>query len=349
VMALPGFSAYVGMSAITPSAAYEPTRGERVETTTPTALAPNAYASYQLSELVTVGLGVNSPFGLAIEWPASSPGRGVVREQALRTFFISPAAGLNLDAYVPGLLVGAGVDVVPAQVYLTRDFVFGDEIGSVELGGSALGFGGRAGISYAPPALPALTLGVAYRSPVQLDFDGEADFTADPSFRNGLPSDGAVTTSITLPQSVLAGVSYAVATGLTIELDANWIDWSAYDELVVELPGGVREPSLKDWHDTLVLRAGAEYRLGELALRAGYARDPSPVPEETLDFTLPDIDRNVVTAGVGYDLPHGIHLDAAALYVLPGSRTTAAGDGPDFKGTYEVQALVIAMSVGVRL
>ncbi len=346
--ALPGFSAYVGVSAIAPEASYAPQDGgSATAASTATAVVPSLYTSMRVHDLLTVGLGVNSPFGLAITWPASSPGRQIIREQALRTFFISPAAAVDLDEYVPGLLAGAGVDLVPAQVYLTRDVVFGDAIGTAELGGRAFGLGFRGGLSYAPPFAPGLTLGVAYRSGVTLDFEGDADFEAEAAYRNALPEDGEVKTSIDLPQSVLGGVAYALPIGLTLELDVNWIDWSVYDTLVVHLPDGSQLESPKSWEDTLVVRAGGEYALGELRLRGGYAYDPTPVPATTLDFTLPDVDRHVVTLGAGYELGAGMHVDLAGLYVLPKRRDTSAEPNePRFKGSYEVSAFVVTLGVG---
>jgi long-chain fatty acid transport protein len=351
IAALPGINAYVGVNAVSPKASFtDATDDSTTDATTPMAYTPNAYATYRINGLLSAGIGINSPFGLGVEWPETSPGRQVVREQALRTFFISPVVGADLSELVPGLLVGGGVDVVPAQVYLSRDVVFGDSVGTAEIGGSALGFGGRIGVSYSPEPLPALAVGVAYRSPVRLSFSGDANFTIDQAYRDALPADGDVSTEITLPQSVLGGVSYAPVSALTLEVDVNWIDWSAYDDLVVDLPGDDSLTSTRDWNDTIVVRAGAEYRMGELALRAGYAYDPTPVPDETLDFTLPDIDRNVVTLGAGYALPMGLTVDVAGLYVLPAKHTTSdAANTPRYKGTYDVSAWVLALGIGFAL
>src|SRR6185295_20120623 len=89
---------------------------------------PQLFATYRLGEVVAVGLGLDLPFGLKLEWPATSPGRSIVREIQLRTYFITPAAAVNLSQWIPGLSIGATVDLVPAGVRLTRDILFGTEV-----------------------------------------------------------------------------------------------------------------------------------------------------------------------------------------------------------------------------
>ena len=87
-----------------------------------------------------------------------------------------------------------------------------------------------------------------------------------------------------------------------------------------------------------------------LDLRLGYAYDPTPIPRKTLDVTLPDINRHVVTGGLSYKLPQNAHVDFGLLYVLPGERKTATENAyePPLKGTYSVQALVASLSFGVE-
>ena len=75
-------------------------------------------------------------------------------------------------------------------------------MGEVELGGDAIGFGGRIGAMYRPEPLPQLSVGLMWRSKVDLDFEGEGDFDIAQPFRDQLPPDGDISTSITLPQSI---------------------------------------------------------------------------------------------------------------------------------------------------
>jgi len=343
-----GYSVYIGANLILPSAEYQGV--ETVATDTGIAVTPSAYVTAEITDWLRLGFGFNTPFGLRISWPESSPGRAIIREQSLRTFFLSPVVGLNFSQWVPGLTLGGGVDLVPATVTLDRDFLFGTDVGTGSLGGSAFGVGGRVGVMYHPDWLSGLSIGLAWRSQVSLDFEGDGDFDMAAPYRSQLPPDGAISTGITLPQSILAGVAYRILPELELEVDINYIGWSSYDQLEIALPGDVTTVSRKDWEDTIVIRAGLEYEIRSIGLdlRAGYAYDPTPVPADTLDFTLPDIDRHVVSLGASYGLPANMFVDIGVLYVLPGENTTADElFAPVHKGTFKVSALVAALSFGI--
>ena len=346
--ALDGMQAYVGLDAVVPRAKYVGAAGGVSEPLADNFYLPNLYATYRLNELAAFGLALTTPFGLGIRWPESSPGHTLVREQQLRTTFITPAAAFDMSRWAPGLAVGVGLDLVPASVYLERDIVFGSAAGNARLGGSAFGFGGRLGITYRPPAVRGLAAGLTYKSPVALDFSGKADFDIDPVYRSQLPPDGDASTSLTLPQSLALGVAYKPFGGLEVEVDGQWTGWSSYDELALTLPDGSETTSPKHWRDTFNVRVGAQYDLGPVALRAGYTYDPTPVPRRTLDFSLPDANRHVLTAGAGITLPRDVQLDLAVARVFNATRDTAWMPGtPTFKGRYEVRAWLVAASVGV--
>lgn len=350
---LHGLQLQLGASAVRPTAEFTPAEGgEKTKADPDTFVLPQLFASWRASSQVALGLGVYSPFGLALDWPASSPGASSVRQAELHTFFITAAWALNLSQWVPGLSLGAGVDLVPAEVRLTRDIPFGTDVGSAALSGSAFGLGGRAGLSYRPSALPALSLGLTYRSPVLLKFTGDADFDAPPAYRGSLPPDGEVHTSVTLPQMLIFGVSVAPLPEWDVELDASWRGWSSYDSLDVELPDGQVQSSRKDWKDSYTLRIGTEYTFDKRwAARLGLIWDQTPVPSTTLDFQLPDVNRIDLSAGFGAQITPMIRADLGALYVLPANRSTSMADPlePPVKGTFRVDAWVVGLNLGIQL
>lgn len=354
IASLEGVRVDVGAALVAPGSSFTPI-GEGAQTVSvedQVFVLPQAFISWRASEVWAAGLGFTAPFGLALEWPETSPGRTVVREADLRTFFITPALGANLSRWLPGLTLGAGVDLVPASVRLTRDIAFGSDFGSVGLSGTAFGLGARAGLVYRPPALGVVSFGLTYRSPVVLDFEGDADFDAPLAYRGSLPPDGEVATSVTLPQSLGVGVMVEAVPGWELELDLNWRGWSSYDRLDIELPNGEVESEIKDWRDTLTLRLGTEYELAErYALRLGFIWDQTPVPAETLDFQLPDADRIDLTVGFGAALSHSLRVDAAGMWVLPQERSTAMSDPaePPVKGRFEFDAWILNVTLSVQL
>src|SRR5690606_2695323 len=151
-----------------------------------------------------------------------------------------------------------------------------------------------------------------------LDFSGQGDFDIADPFRGQLPPDGDITTSITLPQSIWGGVAYSPMPELELEVNAVWINWSKFEELRINLPGGVDTVQPQDYKNTVTYRLGAEYALPKqkAAIRAGFVYDPTPIPSTTLSATLPDIDRkNITLGGSKYFGDYGAHL--GFLWVTP--------------------------------
>jgi hypothetical protein len=148
-------------------------------------------------------------------------------------------------------------------------------------------------------ALPALRVGVAYASGARFD---------DTLARNGTAVSAL---SIGRPSTLRAGVAIEPSSAVTITADAVRVGYRATrSELLtrddVQLP------------DVTELRAGVEYRLGALALRGGWWRDPAhelrsalagPFPFQSV-LLLERADENHWTFGTGFGSPR-LHVDAA--------------------------------------
>jgi long-chain fatty acid transport protein len=330
---------------------YENADTPKTETDSPMSVVPSVYVTSRVHEMVAVGIGLHFPFGLAISWPEGHAQSDIMQDQSLRTTYISPVVGFNLHKQVPGLSIGGGVDIVPATIEIERTITFGDVQGNAHLGGDGVGFGGRVGVMYHPPAAKGLKLGVMYRSPVNIEFTGKGDFDIAPEFRAQLPPDGDIKAEITLPQSVWGGVAYEPIPELEFEVNAVWIDWSStWDDegdLTIELPGDTTSSAPQDYESTVSYRLGAEYRFPaqQATIRAGFIYDPTPIPDTTQTASLPDINRKNVSLG-GSKLfgDYGVHL--GLLWVTPGERDTSdVMYMPQFKGRYGVQAFVASLGV----
>ncbi len=350
-----GTNVSIGSSLYLASGSYQAEGQDKYETDQSPAIVPNFYITSRLTDVVAIGVGFHLPFGLAVSWPDPHPQGDVIQDQSLRTYYITPSVGLNLRKSVPGLSIGGGLDIVPATVQLENRLYFGDpNTGGVEgtavLGGDALGFGFRAGAMYHPPSVKGLKLGVMYRSQVTLDFEGTGDFDIDDPYRAGLPPDGPISTSVKMPMSLWSGIAYSPTPKLEVEANAVWIDWSAFNELRINLPGvdSSGQPNVtvspQNYEDRVTWRLGAEYDLSDVAaVRAGFIYDPTPIPTTTLTARLPDINRVNFTVGGSYKFgSYGAHL--GFLLVTPGERDTSAEPYmPTFKGTYGVTAFVTSL------
>ena len=349
-----GTQVQVGGSLIQPVASLTDLGGTKVDSTTGTQFIPGIFGATHLTDMISVGFGFYTPFGLAVQWPSTSPPAANAAYIKLATYFITPSVGLNLGSIVPGLTVGGGFDIVPATIELKQTVFFGtDTPGSAHLGGDAVGFGGRLGVMYRPRSQPRLSVGATWRSTVNETFSGTGDFESLPEYRQMLPPNGNVSTStVPLPQSVTAAVAYRPLDSLELELDGIWTDWSAFKNLTINVPSTTGSGTMpinqaESYNNTFSARLGGEYNLNWLgaAVRAGFIYDPTPVPSTTLSPQLPDIDRFCVTVGGSKTL--GQYTAALGLlWVLPNSNTTSSAMYmPDLKGKYDVQAFVASVTI----
>ena len=123
------------------------------------------------------------------------------------------------------------------------------------------------------------------------------------------------------PQQFALGASYRVGGNLLLSADATYYEWHPYTD------EGARSlnPPMKD---VVVPRIGAEVLLlqGLLALRCGYAYQPSPLSPQAVGSPVNLLDNDVHTAALGA----GVRWDAFG--VLPRSA--------DWSVFYQLQVLV---------
>ncbi|HEY5995936.1 MAG TPA: outer membrane protein transport protein, partial [Candidatus Deferrimicrobiaceae bacterium] len=115
-------------------------------------------------------------------------------------------------------------------------------------------------------------------------------------------------------------------------------------------PGGTTTTSTpKEWKNVVALRVGGEYRVTpEVALRAGYAYDPTPVPGNTLSAELPDANRHSYHVGAGCKVGP-VTVDAAYFYLQKTDRTVAQGTtAPAINGTWEGDAHLVSLDLGYK-
>jgi long-chain fatty acid transport protein len=340
----------IGGSLVAASGAFTPTGGAKTTTGNAPAVLPQIYVTSRVHDMLTVGIGFHTPFGLAIKWDDNAPITDTVHNEALHTFFISPVVGVNLDKFVPGLSFGGGVDLVPATVELNQDLYFGTDRGTASLAANAFGVGARMGAMWHPRFADKLSLGVMYRTPVKLDFTGTGNFNAPAEYRGQLPPDGDVSTSLTLPQMFAGGLAYRPNQKLEVELDVSWVGWSSFKSLDIKLPDMTTQSSPRDYQDKTTVRFGVEYALPSVraAVRAGYIYDPTPILATRLTAELPDADRHNLTVGASYSLGnYDVHF--GLLWVIPRSRATEVDAMnpaiPGHQGTYEFTALVTSLTL----
>ncbi len=336
-------SAYLGLTAIVPKISFygplQNNTNNRTDMVSQVFTPVNIYATYPVNDQIHVGFGVCNPYGLGTEWPENWVGKFLTTKIDLKTFYFSPTVAYKVT---DELSIGAGINYVTGDVTINRAFAigFGDPLLSISMNGH--GWGWNAGVLY--KATPEISVGVSYRSKTRVDATGTAQFT--PAY--SLLPNGDASTSISLPATGYAGVAYKVSNNLEVEADYQYVGWSAYNELAIQLTT-VKSVQPKNYVDSYILRVGGEYTMDNLHLRAGYYFDHSPVKTEYVEPLLPDANRNGFNVGLGYEISSNLRVDIAYLFILFDQRK-AENTIPElnFDGTYKSYANLFALDFGYR-
>ncbi len=164
---------------------------------------------------------------------------------------------------------------------------------------------------------PRVRLAAAYRG--ELDLGLELDILANVDVAGVVTGDAIISLraiNYFTPHRVNAGIAVDVTEELTLTGEIGWQNWAAFEggvpDLRVIVALGISPPLVPalfpedNFKDTLTPRVGAEWQApigrADFAVRAGYAYEPTPVPEQTGLTSFADNDRHIVGFGLGLTL-----------------------------------------------
>ena len=319
----------------------------------------SAFVATNLTSAVKFGVGVFIPYGLEVKWPKNWVGSQISQRSYLRSIYIRPTVAFQASEK---LALGIGLDFVTSKVTLEQQTPFsvspllpsGRADAVVE--GTGTGYGFTAGLLF--KASDKVQFGAKYQHEVEIDFEGDVDFTYIAAghplvdgFGAALFVDQNVKTTITMPAELVVGVMFKPAENFNFEVDFQWTKWDSYQTLDVQFDNPLL--NIQDegnWDNSWMIRIGGEYWVApEWAVRAGYIHDTSPIPDNTVKPILPDSARNEVTFGLGYDTQESccwgnFRADFALQYVKSDERTSTF---PAFPATYEQDALIFGVGFGI--
>jgi long-chain fatty acid transport protein len=363
----------VGVSGITAGGdfTYNNT-GERIEREEGTTPVPFAYANYRFSERLAAGIGLFAPYGLGLDWPACTveeinsnsctgpnfEGRFVSYDTKLTNIYIQPTVAFRA---APWLSVGAGADYVMAEIDINQRLDLAEQplpLPGVPAGTTFGNVGVRSGTDFADAHLngtgnglgfhlgaqarvaPWLSVGARYLSEVEIEYEGDADFTrintgvvlpngtqADPlltaQFADGQAlSNQTVTTGLTLPQQVVVGVALTPMERLRVVADYQWTGWSSFDQAPLNFERLTDQTLVLDYQNTDTWRVGAEFGATDaLALRAGFIYNTAAEREFSVSPLLPEAERNYYSLGLGYRFGRALGLDVGYQLVDQADRS----------------------------
>ena len=364
---LRGKNLYFGATLIAPSSDFtgdNPFPGQAVtEQGDAGVIIPFAFDySQQLSERLSVGLGVHIPYGLRSRWAnrdTTYSGRYISKRAEIAGFSINPTLAYKL---ADRLAIGAGFDFRMASVELDRNVgvinPFTQQVtdaATVALSSeTATGYGFNLGLLAQP--IDNLSLGLAYRHKVTMDFQGDAVFSLLPTgnaqldfaIARTLPNGATkVETTVGFPSLLSLGAEYHWNTW-TVAAQVDFHNWSSFDQVPLTFLDHPQLSSVieENYQNSRVYRLGAEWRLNDSwDVRGGYYYDESPAPVESVSPLLPDADRHGVALGATLRLGR-LRVDAANWFVFFKERSTEGRNRDDYNGTYNGFAELFSVSFG---
>ncbi|MFZ2996549.1 MAG: outer membrane protein transport protein [Sphingobium sp.] len=277
---------------------------------------PSFYASAQVSDRLWLGLGVNAPFGLKLEYDDGFFGRYDSLYTDLKTYNIQPSAAYKLT---DNLSIGGGVDVQYVKVTLTNALpqlspLLADGFASVK--GDDWTIGWNAGVFY---TTGDTNFGVHYRSGISHTLKGTQTIsglvgplaTANASVSAIAPLD--------LPDIVTVSMTHKLTPKLRAMLTGRWYNWSRFKAIAITPAAG--SPSIKelDYRDSFSASVGGEYDVSEkLTLRAGTMFDRTPTNPQHLTTRVPDGDRVWLTGGATWNLSQAFALNMSYAHTFVG-------------------------------
>ena len=304
-----------------------------------------------------VGAMVSAPFGLKTEYDAGWVGRYAAQTSEVEIIDLTLSGAVDLG---DRFSVGIGLIASRADVTLSKAVDFGGVLaqqgvplpfaqpqgadGLAVVQGDDNGFGYILGANLRPT--DGLSIGVSYRSEIDYELTGTADWTVPSNAAAvlgpaapGLFQDGTVLAELTTPSILNIGAAWQVNDALMLSATYAETNWSSLREVRIQFdnpdPDSV-EPF--EWKDTYFAALGAEFKLNDSwKLRGGVAYDETPTSLAHRTPRLPDANRIFYSIGATWTMSDAFDVNLGYTRIEPrdpkidttsgGSRVAGGFDG----------------------
>ncbi len=301
------------------------------------ALVGNFYWVTDFGDKTKFGLGVTTPFGLTTEYNDTWAGRYHAVKTDMKSINFNPSISREVS---DKLSIGAGINMFITDITLTSAVDFGSLLTAGGLGGAGpqqedgfailqadntafneFAWGFNLGLLY--EFGQGTTLGVAYRSEIDVSTTGKARFKA-PSAASSILGSGAfqdtnIKASVTLPQSLSVSLKQQMA-GVKLLADISWTGWSSFEELRIQYANPLQPDTVttENWDDTFRYSVGADFDVSpKMTLRTGVAYDETPIPgPQFRTARIPGDNRTWLSFGITYAFAPSLIVDAGYTHLF---------------------------------
>ncbi len=250
------------------------------------------------------GLSIVSPAGLSKRW-SDSPASLYSKEFTLQTVEINPTVAYKLNDQF-AIAVGARGVYSSGKV---KNALY-------TLDGTGMDWGYNLALTLKPDK--DTNVAVTYRSQIDLHVSGDTSTTAT-------TINSGVKVTLPLPATLTFAASHTFNNTTTVEALLEHNVWSAYDKLDFNFNNATNETNLgkpitKNWEDTDTFRIGVTHKYEKITAMAGFAYDPSPIPNATFSYELPDTTGKIFSLGGRYDISNRVNIGIAGLVDVEDNR-----------------------------
>lgn len=275
---------------------------------------PSFYTSAQISDRLWLGLGVNAPFGLKLEYDDGFFGRYDSLYTNLKTYNIQPSAAYKLT---DNLSIGGGVDVQYVKATLTNALPQLSPLiptdGFARLKGNDWTVGWNAGLFY---TTGDTNFGIHYRSGINHKLTGTQTISGLVGPIAAANGELAGTVPLHLPDIVTVSMMHKLTPNLRAMITGKWYNWSRFKGIAVTTANGTTNKEL-DYRDSYSVSVGGEYDVSPaLTLRAGTMFDRTPTNPQHLTTRVPDGDRVWLTGGATWNLSPAVALNVSYAHTF---------------------------------
>ncbi len=278
---------------------------------------PHGYWAWSISPELSVGLGIGPTFGNTTEYDFDFVGRNAGYYFEMQQININPSIAYKVNETVS---LGGGINFAHNEshfkqgVALVRPSVGYPAGNYLDVKGDAWAVGFNLGAMF--QVLPSTRIGVAYRSELKFDLEGEQKYNA----QNAALVNQDIKTTLKTPANFSLAVSHKLNDQWEILGDATWTDWSVVNTLDLKNKNtGANLHQLSyNFKDAWRFGLGANYQYSsDLKLRFGVAYDKTPVKSPAdRTMTLPDEDRTWLSVGAKYSLSKAASLDFGYTHIF---------------------------------
>lgn len=328
---------------------------------------PSIYGMWAPSPDLRIGMSINVPYGMVVNYKEDFVGRYHALRTDLKTMDLAGNVSYRI---MPEWSVGAAVlgRMVKAELSNAIDFgAIGASLGLpgyspgnhdavADLKGDKWVFGFKVGTIIQP--LPEFRVGLAYSGKTNVDISsGNVKYFGVPAAFAAKFQDGGASVAVPLPSTLSGGFCWDISKTWTLQAEVAQTKWSDFKELRVKFASGQSDSVVDEsWKDTTFVSLGLVWKYsGTLTFRAGIATDQAPMDDAHRTPRVPDGDRTWFSVGSGYAYSKNLTLDLALTHIVVKDGTIALSSGstpadPNFyrgnlSGTFKNSVTILAGSL----